>query len=94
MDEEVEKLKEHAIELLNMLIEYRNSIGTVEDAQSLIEKHEVLLDEYTRIFDNYVFCMESLKQILVYAQESGNFLLENLISSIFDKLIPVPEDEE
>lgn len=94
MDEEVEKLRKNAIKAINMLIEYRNTIGTVKEAKDYIKDHDRLSEDYFRISDNYIFFMEGLKQILSYAEEKEDEVLENLVITMFNKLIPAPEDEE
>ena len=94
MDEEVEKLRKNAIKAINMLIEYRNTIGTVKEAKDYIKDHDRLSEEYFRVGDNYIFCMECLKQILSYAEEKEDEVLEQLVISMLEKLIPVPEDED
>lgn len=94
MDEEVEKLRKNAFKAINMLIEYRNTIGTVKEAKDYIKDHDRLSEDYFRITDNYIFFMEGLKQIFSYAEEKEDEVLENLVITMFDKLIPAPEDEE
>lgn len=94
MDAEVEKLRKNAIKAINMLIEYRNTIGTVKDAKDYIKDHDRLSEDYFRITDNYIFFMEGLKQIFSYAEEKEDEVLENLVITMFDKLIPAPEDKE
>lgn len=91
--EDIEKLKETALKAIEVISKYKSTVGTIKEAQMLVQEFNHLCDEYDRISNNYEFCMEGLRSLYDYAltKEVIDETICSLITSIFNRL-DIPED--
>lgn len=89
--EDIERLKANAIKAIEKLQQYSNIVGTVQEAEELVQHFFRLADEYERIYHNYEYCMDSLISIYEYAEINKDLILMSLIDTISDKL-NIPND--
>lgn len=83
-DKEIEKLKENSLKALNVIQKYYNTVGSVKKAEALME-------DYKRICDNYIFCMEGLRTIYDYGFSKEDEVLMDLVWNLFTKFIQLED---